>query len=284
MGHMCASTKDGRGERASVRPSAYSKRRPRPTRVPLRNSRTLQFPGSAPSTARSASTTTSSLSEASARIFATVAPRTGLAGSTSCVTKIALTPPSRAPPALVRRAKSPGVATQRAASRRAPSPRRSASSRSEARRTDIAERRRIAGRHRMPFSSSTTMSGTPRSCAHDARRPRQNGSTTIRGKPSERAGAAGGRLVHRGCDLGGREALVSTHALGELRHESLGNLAQRSSPDDVERRGGQPRRRGSPCLGQHLDGLVALEHADEEEGQARRAGAPRAARGRSPGP
>ena len=69
-----------------------SNRGPRPTRSGDAKSRTRQFAGSAPATAVSARTTTSSHRAASAGIFATVAPRIGSAGSTRWVTKTSRTP------------------------------------------------------------------------------------------------------------------------------------------------------------------------------------------------
>src|SRR5207248_2526119 len=54
--------------------------------------RTLQLAGSASGTAESAITTSSSTRAASAVTFATVAPSTGCAGSSACVTKTILMP------------------------------------------------------------------------------------------------------------------------------------------------------------------------------------------------
>ena len=51
---------------------------------------------------------------------------------------------------------------------------------------------------------------------------------------------------------------------GEVRNETLGHVAKRPATDEVERRIGDARSREPPRIGEHVDRLVALEHAHEE--------------------
>src|SRR6185503_16165279 len=83
---MCATTAPLRSP-GSSRVRAASNRDPRSALRDPRKVRTRQFSGSTPSTAPSASTTTSSTCAARARIFGTVAASAGCRGSTCCVMK-----------------------------------------------------------------------------------------------------------------------------------------------------------------------------------------------------
>ena len=80
---MCATTATGR--RASSGASAARRRAPRPACDDAAKLRARQFSGSASGTTVSARTTTSSTRSDSARIFGSVAPSTGCAGSADCV-------------------------------------------------------------------------------------------------------------------------------------------------------------------------------------------------------
>ena len=286
MGHMCARRTRGAGRGRARAASAASKRSPRPARVPQRSRWTRQLAGSAPSTARSASTATSSTRAASARIFATVAPSTGLAGSTCCVTKTASRrrPPRRRALACAR-AYSSGRREPRRASR--PRPRRAA-------------RERPVGRTRTSASASAAASsggtseavlavhddvGDAAGARADTGRPRQNASTTIRGSPSERDGSTSAVASSSAAATSG----VGSLGVQRTRPGNSATSARRRSvivprPTRCSGAAGKPRRSQPPGVGEHVDRLVALEHADEEQARARRAAAPAAARGTSPGP
>ena len=99
-------------------------------------------------------------------------------------------------------------------------------------------------------------------------RPRQNASTTTRPRPSEREGRT--RVVASSsarATSGVGQRLVPAHLLGKLGCEARGDLAERPASDEVEQRTRYTRRGEAPRLGEHVDGLVALEHADEERGR-----------------
>ena len=73
-----------------------------------------------------------------------------------------------------------------------------------------------------------------------------------------------GRLVECPRNLGRRERLRPASLCGQIAHERRGRLVQGSAPDQVQRRVGHTRRSEPPRLREHVHGLVALEHADEE--------------------
>ena len=290
MGHMCATTAAGRGRRTSSRrerrleAQAAAGARPR-----CETGGRGSSPGSAPSTAPSASTTTSSTRAASARIFATVAPSTGLAGSTSWVTKTSLTaPPTRSTSSRRARRTPPGSPASASAARRAPAPSRSASARSDEHRTSAS-----ASAPRVPGGDEDAVLAVARRCRGCRRRarrrparPRQNASTTIRGSPSERDGstsAVASSIARR--DLRRRRATASSgRGPGTRRRDARRRPLIVPRPTRRSCADGHTRRGEPPGLRQHLDRLVALEHADEERRRLRRQRRAAGARGTSRGP
>ena len=119
----------------------------------------------------------------------------------------------------------------------------------------VRERGGVAGGTRSPDSPSVTRSGMPADTAPTTPRPRQNASTTTRPRPSEREGARAPSPRPGPRDLGRGQRLVPAHPLREVRDEALGDLAQRPTTDEAQRRlrhaarrGAMPRRaRRPPC-------------------------------------
>ena len=99
-------------------------------------------------------------------------------------------------------------------------------------------------------------------------RPRQNASTITRPIPSERDGSTSSpRGVHRRGDLGRRQLAVPARTGAD---ERLGDSVRVPLPTSRRRRPREARRREPPRLGEAVDVLVRLQHADEERDWALR--------------
>ena len=77
-----------------------------------------------------------------------------------------------------------------------------------------------------------------------------------------------GGLVECARNLRGGERLAPARLRGQVPNERLDRLAQCPAPDEVERRVGHARCGAAPGVGENVDGLVALEHADEQRDRA----------------
>ena len=269
--------------------SADSKRSPRPTRRRERKRCTRQFRGSTPSTAESASTTSSSTRAASARSFATVAPSTGLAGSTCCVTTTSLT---SGPPWRARRARPPARRTRPPCT---PSPPRArgrrprAAARAPGRRGCARARRRsrpaAPGSTRSPVSSGQTTSGIPPARAPTTARPRQSASSTTRGVPSEREASSSSHASSSAFTTSGVSSLaLPGDLIREVADQPLGDVARagrrrRAAAVAAGTRGAASRH--ASAIG--VDVLVALEDTDVERDRALGERLRRAARRRRSG-
>ena len=100
-------------------------------------------------------------------------------------------------------------------------------------------------------------------------RPRQNASTTTRPSPSEREGSTSTVASSSARATSGVvERLGPARLRGELGDERSRHVAKRAAADEVQRRLGHARSGEPPRVGEHVDRLVALEHADEERRRA----------------
>src|SRR5437588_5709291 len=73
-----------------------------------------------------------------------------------------------------------------------------------------------------------------------------------------------GRVVERARDLGLRQPLLRARLPRQVAHELFDDRLQRSGPDEAQPRLRHARRGPPPRVGESVDILVALEHADEE--------------------
>ncbi len=129
----------------------------------------------------------------------------------------------------------------------------------------IGERCRVAGRNEEPGRPVLDDVGNPADAAPDdaataAERLDHDAAETLRPRRENEDG----RVVERPGHLGRRERLGPARLRREVCDELLGHLAKRPAPDDVESRVGNARSREAPRLREHVDGLVALEDADEQ--------------------
>ena len=144
--------------------------------------------------------------------------------------------------------------------------------------------------HRRPPGAEQPVDRRPRRCpgcrrrGADDGRPRQNASTTMRGRPSERDGrssAVAPSIARRPRAWSG--APSSARGRGSRRPGRRGTSRIVPRPTSRRLASGTRVRLEAPGVGEHLDRLVPLQHADEE--RDRSAGSGRAAaRGRCRGP
>ncbi len=73
-----------------------------------------------------------------------------------------------------------------------------------------------------------------------------------------------GRLVERKRHLGLRQPLAPGHLIRKVAREALHDRPESARADEAQPRSRHPCRCATPCLGEAVDVLVALENADEE--------------------
>ena len=185
----------------------------------------------------------------------------------------------------MRRAYSSGVASHGCTAACAAAPSRSASARSESTRTSASASavgvfdRNEKARRAILHDVGDAADPAPDHTAAAAERLDDDATEALRtGREHE------GRSPRRAhARPPGWRATRSSASAREARDEALEHVAQRPAPDEVKRRVGHARGRAAPGLGEDVDGLVALEHADEERdralGQRAGSGTRRTARG-----
>ena len=129
----------------------------------------------------------------------------------------------------------------------------------------IGERCRVAGRNEEPGRPVLDDVGNPADAARDdaataAERLDHDAAETLRPRRENEDG----RVVERPGHLGRRERLGPARLRREVCDEPLGYFAKRAAPDDVESRVGNAQSREAPRRRKDVDGLVALEDADEQ--------------------
>ena len=129
----------------------------------------------------------------------------------------------------------------------------------------VGERRRVPGRneearHAVLDDVRDPADAAPDDAAAAAERLDDDAAEALRARREHEHG----RLVERAATSGVGSDSVQRVCAGRSRDELLRHVAKRPAPDEVERRVRDARRGEAPGLREHVDGLVALEHADEE--------------------
>ena len=175
----------------------------------------------------------------------------------------------------MRRAYSCGVASHGCTAPCAAAPRRSASARSESTRTSASASASASpgwneeAGHAVLDDVGDAADAAADDSAAAAERLDDDAAEAFRARREHE----NGRLVERAGDLGRRERLRPARLLPAGRATSACGTSRAASPrpDEVQRRVRDARRGEPPGLREHVDRLVALEHADEERRPGARA-------------